>query len=273
MDYSRGYESGFDLCEVDSIGANGERIGGVATASATRSVDGDAPVIDSGSVEIDVGDAVPTRGTIVRLHMTASSEAGFARPPVFTGVVNDVTMKRSRGRDVATIDLKSVLTPASEAKLEAGWYAPTGADGALVARDLLRAALPQSCSVSIDYGKRPILTENYVAGTDEAVLKAAWGVLGDWQISLTTDGNVIICPIESEPYTITRSMICSDITDRMQNGKRTLDYTREWSDEVLIGGTVIVEGYEGTFRVTSQRLTCKCGTTVAETLTERGASA
>lgn len=277
MDYALGYRAGYTLCYVDEMGADSTTIGSVSTASLTKSIDGDAPAIDSASLELDVASPseIPDEGRKVRLYLNATSASDYARTPLFTTIVNDVSIRHAvAGHIVCSVTLRSVLGAMEDAKLDAGWYCPKGADGAQAADELLRKTYDGSVAISIAQGARPLLADNYVAANDESYLKASWGVLRDtWQLTLTEMGNIVLRPSTSDDVRLIRKgVICSDISEKSteKDGEvtHTLDYTREYDPNIKIGDTVSVEEFDGVWRVMSQRYTCGCGVTIAETVKE-----
>jgi hypothetical protein len=164
------------------------------------------------------------------------------------------------------VAIESVLKAAEAEKVDEGWYAPSGADGASAAASLLRKVV--DAPVSIAAGERPVLPENVVAGNDN-VLTIAWALLGDtWEIVTTGLGEVVLRPRATSPTaTVSDAMLCTKLTEGTEDdGTLKLDYTREWSDAIGVGTGVRIAGDGGLWRVVSQRISCGCGATVAETV-------
>jgi hypothetical protein len=266
MRYEEGYTSSWRLCAVDDLSwEDGADLGHVVSASVTHSIDADAPSVDSANAELSA--SAPAVGTYVRLWMDARASGELVRVPIVTGRVTPSTAERMGAlRLKSDVAIESVLAPAEEAEVDEGWYAPVGADGAVMAASLLRKVV--DAPVSIAAGARPVLPENVVAGSDN-VLTIAWALLGDtWEIVTTGRGEVVLRPRATSPTaTVTDAMLCTKLTEGTEDdGTVKLDYTREWSDEIGVGTGVRIAGDGGLWRVVSQRVECGCGATVAETV-------
>ena len=266
MRYEDGYTSSWRLCSVSARSwADEASMGHVASASVTRSIDSDAPTIDSANVELSA--EAPATGTYVRLWMDARQDGTLARVPIVTGrVAPSTTEVMGTLRTRSDVELESVLKPAEDAEMDEGWYAPQGADGAQQAAALLRSHV--EAPVVIDQGKRPALAENVIAGTD-TVLSGAWALMGEtWEIVTDGMGVVHLRPRGAKVAAVDSSLLCSSLKEGMDEDARMLDYTREWSDSIDLGAHVRVAGEGGLWRVVSQRISCGCGATVDETVKE-----
>ena len=266
MTYEDGYRSAWRLCDVSkATWSDGARVGHVASASVTRSIDSDAPSIDSADVELSA--ATPAVGSYVRLWMDARQSGALARVPIVTGRVAPSSGEvMGTLRTKSDVSLESVLKPAEDAKMDEGWHAPQGTDGAAIAATLLRMHV--DAPVIIDQGARPLLEESVVAGTD-TVLSVAWALVGDaWEIATDGMGVVHLRPRGATTATIGAEVLCSTLKEGTSDDRRTLDYTREWMDGVGVGAYVRVAGEDGLWRVVSQRINCGCGATVDETVKE-----
>lgn len=266
MIYEDGYRSAWRLCQVSTATwSDGASVGHVSSANVTSSIDSEAPSIDSADVELSA--ASPAVGSYVRLWMDARQCGALARVPVVTGRVAPSTAEVMGAlRTKSDVSVESVLKPAEDAKMDEGWYAPQGADGAAIAASLLRANIP--APVTIDHGGRPLLKENVVAGTD-SVLSVAWALVGEtWEVATDGMGIVHLRPRGATTATVRAASLCSSLKEGTSDGRRTLDYTREWMDGVGVGAYVRVAGEDGLWRVVSQRINCGCGATVDETVKE-----
>lgn len=266
MIYEDGYRSAWRLCGVSTATwSDGASVGHVSSANVTSSIDSEAPSIDSADVELSA--ASPAVGSYVRLWMDARQCGALARVPVVTGRVAPSTAEvMGTLRTKSDVSVESVLKPAEDAKMDEGWYAPQGADGAAIAASLLRANIP--APVTIDHGERPLLKENVVAGTD-SVLSVAWALVGEtWEVATDGMGFVHLRPRGATTATVRPASLCSSLKEGTSDGRSTLDYTREWMDGVGVGTYVRVAGEDGLWRVVSQRINCGCGATVDETVKE-----
>ena len=95
MIYEDGYTSSWRLTLVDDMSwADESDLGHVASASVTKSVDSDAPSIDSANVELS--STAPAVGSYVRLWMDARANGELVRVPIVTGRVTPSTADRAR---------------------------------------------------------------------------------------------------------------------------------------------------------------------------------
>ena len=264
--YEAGYESTWRLCSVDPYSwADTTELGHILSASITRSINGTAPSIDSANVELS--SEPPAIGSYVRLWMDARSKGILKRVPIVTARVapssSDISDNLRVRSDVA---LDSVLKPAEETAMANGWYAPQGSDAIQIASALLSSCI--FAPVVVDDGKHAILEEDIVAG-GESVLSIAWALIGDgWELVTDGMGVVHLRPWRTTAITINDSILCSSLSEGTDADGNTLDYTREWSDDIDVGSYVRISGMYGIWEVMSQRISCGCGATVAETVSE-----
>lgn len=267
MQYEYGYSSSWKLIAVDPLSwADGDVLGHVTEASATKSIDSDAPSVDSGNFSLSA--PAPEVGSYVRLIMDARADGILSRVPIITGRVAPSSCTRMGAlRLKSDVTIESVLKPAEDEQMDEGWYAPQGADGAAIARQLLRGCI--DAPIEIATGDRPILKENVVAA-NESVLAIVWALLGDtWELITDGRGRVILRPRPQAPVaTVTDAMLTTKLTETTSDDILTLNYTREWSDAIVIGDAVRIAGDSSVWRIVSQNITCGCGATVAETVKE-----
>nr|AHF24291.1 hypothetical protein [uncultured bacterium Contig1770] len=189
MDWAAGYASAFRLMSVDHVTwADAAQVAGLSGLSAAASVDGDAPAIDSADATLDRslgGDGY------VRAWMDAEQDGEVVRVPIGTYLAQ-ASMADGEPTSTARVELYSVLQPAAERLLAAGWYAPAGSHGPTVAGELLAAAL--DAPVSVSSGEGGELGENMVSA-GESYLSMAWALCGDgWEIVTDGMGNVTVRP-------------------------------------------------------------------------------
>lgn len=133
----------------------------------------------------------------IRIWMDTRQEGESAHTAVFTGLAV------SPGRDINgrlitnDIDCYSVLKPAQDVLLRRGWYAPAGANGALLAADLL-GVTPAPKEVAEN---SPTLSTSYIAENKETHLSMALKLIDaiNWRIRITGEGVIQILPKAIDP--------------------------------------------------------------------------
>lgn len=281
--WEKGYSSAFFIHSIDPDSFSDRGIiGHVKEASLTRSIDGEAPTIDSGNATVTLTvPTVPAKGDIVRITFEARQHGSLERLSLATCRVLSCTvdnMYRPNERIMCDIELESLLADAAKAKIAEGWYCPIGADGAMEAASILRQHT--IAPIVIGTGERPRLAERVVSGSDSA-LSMAWALLGDsWQMRIDGNGNIRIEPIQETGVTsrvaaLALSDLCTypaakqseetKTEDEIETVtvKETIEYERELTTAYSIGD--YVQWKREKYRVISQRLNCGNGISMSET--------
>ena len=173
--------------------------------SVTRS---DGTLIESATLDCTAYDDTAERW--VRVWMDTSQNGSSEHTPVFTGLAT------SPGRDVNgflitnTVECYSVLKPAQDVLLARGWYAPAGADGA----ELVRQLLSVTPAPTVVEDASPILTAAYIAEDGESCLTMAHKILQamNWHIRITGDGVIHIEPKPTEAA-VTFDVVENDVIE------------------------------------------------------------
>lgn len=187
MDWNRGYTATFELVKVNPrTWADSDRVGGLLSATVTRDSDGDCPLLESGTFEVD-GDF--SHGWH-RLNMRTEQDGATELWPIATLLLESGEETRDRGVTTRKVDGRSVLQPAADRVVTVGTYAPQGADGALYAAQLLSDCIP--APVLVDGGFT--LDSNYVFEPGTSHLQCAWALLGaaGWCMRIAGDGTVLV---------------------------------------------------------------------------------
>lgn len=200
VDWTRGYSCTWRLMEVDQgTWTDSGRLYGVASAQVERDGSGDAPELESASVEIDSPVSEEFRERYLRLVMVAEQGDVAERVDVCTMLFSTASGSCDRGVRTHALSGRSVLMPASTTKtwIAYGPYVPKGADGAEEAASMLSACIAAPITVEGSF----TLEDSYVFDRDESVLVSAWAVLraGNYRISVNGRGEVTVGPIPSEP--------------------------------------------------------------------------
>lgn len=204
IDWTRGYSCRWRVYEVkQDTWADGPMIA-QADASANssfatveRSLEGDAPLIESGSLRIiqDIGETWNER--YARIAMIADQNGELERSNIatllFSTNTGDIAFSANTLRAVGY----SVLYPASVARIDIGSYAPAGADGAALAGRLLRQVIKAPVVVEGSF----ILSSHVVYDIGESILSIVWKLLraGKFTIRISGLGVVHIGPERDTP--------------------------------------------------------------------------
>lgn len=238
IDWARGYSAEFRLYEVDSnTWVSKNRVGGVASTTIERSCEGDAPELESASVEVDMNVGEMFTERMLRLSMVATqgseSQAVDVCTQTFVGTSGDTAM----GRHVRTLRGLSVLHPAACAKTWLSWrpYVNSGADATAAVAGMLRSCIMAPVTVEGSFA----LASAYVFDREESVLTSAWTILraGGYRMRITGRGEVQIVPDATTPsLTLDRDgirLLLPSITD-------SLDYTEVPNQYTAEEGTSLV---------------------------------
>lgn len=191
MDWTRGYSCKWRAYEVDTATwADGTQLPNIVSASVERDVTDDAPLIESGSIQITAQPNVEFGERYVRLVMIAEQDGGKARVEVATLLCSSSSGTIERGADTLELTGKSVLWPASTTKIKRGEYLPKGMNGA----EWCRARLADTIQAPVKCHASFRLNDYFVLDVGQSVLEAVWLVLksGNCCIQIDGDGTVHI---------------------------------------------------------------------------------
>lgn len=192
MDYRDGYSSSWRVVRVNpDTWLDAGEVGGVASAQVELSAAADAPLLVSGTFEVDA--SLPAEEGWWRIEMLALGR----RTPVATLFVQSGDSEFDRGRETVTAYGRSPLYPATERKLLAGEYVPAGADGAAWAASLIQQCTPAPVTVEGGFA----LSDHYVFDAGTTHLAAAWTLLGaaNWCMQVDGSGAVVVRAKPTDP--------------------------------------------------------------------------
>ena len=198
IDWDKGYSSQWRVYEVlPQTWADGPEIFNVEMASVERSCDGEAPLLESGSISLVAPVGAGFEERYLRLVMVAEQGGARERVEVCTLLCSSASGEVNRGVDALRITGRSVLWPASVARVDVGSYAPSGADGADIAGELLRGTIAAPVEVEGSFQ----LASHVVYDIGATVLSVVWDILyaGGFGIRISGDGSVHIGPIPTKP--------------------------------------------------------------------------
>lgn len=234
-------------------------VGRVASCSIERSATDDVCLLESASIELDGFDASWDGGW----HRIEAVDGGRGALGCFRFEVKSRTY--SHGRVTAQADGYSLLKPADEAEVAAGFSAKAGDSVASIARSLLSA-----CPCGVDVPYTTTVPKDVVFDSGCTRLDALWQVLDavGWCVQLV-DGVAVVSPLPDEPALSLDATTPHVMRDGYEAGEE-LTYERELDGDVRPFDMVAVElpqvGMSGRYRVLSQSIDIGSGVTVSETV-------
>lgn len=137
----------------------------------------------------------------IRVWLDTRQTGANGHEPLFTGLATSPTQAWNGPRHEDALTVYSVLQPAEKVDLLLGWYAPAGASGASVIKNLL-SVTPAPVIVA---DNSPTLSEHIVAEAGENHLTMVEKILTaiDWRLRITGDGIISVEPKDKTPvYTM-----------------------------------------------------------------------
>lgn len=198
IDWSRGYTARWRVCHVrPETWADGDEVHGFVGASVEHTDQGDAPLVDSGSLEVLLEPGATFEPGYYRLTMIAEQGGATERTDIATFWCERGEGTYDHGADTLEMEGRSVLWPASVAIMPRGSYAPMGADGISWVASRLREVL--CAPVETEGGFT--LSSWMVFDDGCSVLEAVWAVLhaGGCTIRIGGDGTVGVGPMPTVP--------------------------------------------------------------------------
>ena len=271
IDWAHGYTASWRVCRVDaSTWEPCGEVRGIETISVERDGGDKSPMLESATVTATLPATEAFEPGWHRVIMDAVQGTYSESVPIATLWLESTSGTWSKGARTDEIKGTSVLKQASEQKIGDGSYAPIGADGADWAVRTLASRIDAPVSALGGFE----LARSIVFDLKSSVLAAVWAVLseGGWCMQIDGRGEVTVMPMPTEPaLTIDREgarIVMPRVT--LRNG--SLAYSREWQPNVhpfsIVRGALPSSGFDGDYRVTSQRLTCGAGIVVEESVKE-----
>ena len=195
MEWNKGYTARYALWRVDPrTFADAEELR-FTGGSIDRS---DDDLLES--ADLDMTEAPAGVESWVRLYLEARQDGVPTRAALFTGLTSAPERSLDGRRESYKVECCSVLKPAEDILLEAGWYAPPGAAGAQLAAALLACG---PAPVEWDEGS-PALRQYLVAENGETRLSMAWKILAaiGWRMRIDGSGTIRIEAQPTEPVRV-----------------------------------------------------------------------
>lgn len=177
--------------------ADSDDVGSIESMTVNRSVSGKAPLIESGSITVDMPVGETLQEGYYRVVAYAVQDGATQRVEVATLHCAAKSGTVDGGIVSTSVVGRSVLYPASVEKLSRGSYAPSGVNGMSFAADMLR----RSCAAPVVVDGSFVLDDAIVFDVGSTVLASAWKVLdaGNACIRIMGDGTIRLEPIPTEP--------------------------------------------------------------------------
>lgn len=193
MNWNDGFSALYELMKVDPVTWY--------ESGSFDFVSGSVKHIDSGLLEsADLSMTENPGECWVRVFLKARQDAGGARTPIFTGLTSVPERTGDGTRIMYRVECYSVLKPLEDILTPRGYYAPAGADGAQLVKDLLKVG---AAPVEVE-GESPALIEPIVSEDSTTRLDMAWMILDaiGWRLRITGDGVIHVCEKTDEPVAL-----------------------------------------------------------------------
>ena len=195
MDWSKGFSATYYATMVDpGTWRDIERFE-IISGSVSRSGSGLRQSADVVCRSYD-----PTQERWVRIYLDAKQNDTGAHEALFTGLATSPEITINGNIKEYPLQCFSVLKPAEDVFLSRGWYAPSGANGAEIIRQLLEVC-PAPVTVS---ASSPTLSDAIVAEDSETHLSMIEKILKaiGWRLRILGDGTIEIDPPAEEAEVI-----------------------------------------------------------------------
>ena len=169
----------------------------VSGLTVARDGSDSSPTIERGSFTVDraVGESIEEG--YYRIAMTAEQGGAAERVDVVTLLCASTRDTTDRAMAAVEVEGRSVLYPASVARMDVGSYAPMGANGAEWAARMLRGCVNAPVTVTGGF----TLDDHVVFDVGTSVLDAVWLVLraGNHLLRILGDGTIVVAALPTEP--------------------------------------------------------------------------
>lgn len=248
----------FRVIELDEGFNPVGELGRVLSIDISRDGTGDAPLLESATIEFDQ-DGPDWGGGWYAIEWT-----GNGRTPL--GVFYFEAKERELDYGVWTVkaDGYSVLYPASQSQMLAGDYVLAGSDapGAVV-------SLLGGVGIAATATGAHSLPQTLVFEAKDTRLSAAWKILDliGWCMRIEGDGSVIVMPYPTEPALEVSAYDSAGVQPGISEDARGVTYTREYTEARpfdLVRIDLPRNGVSGMPRILTQDLNIGNGVTIKE---------
>ena len=198
IDWAGGYTSQWRVVRVDPESwGDAEELKGVTKVSIDRDCTDDYPLLETGSLEVDLAVDEEFEEGWYRIELIATQGSWTEKHSIATLLMQSGSGTIDRGHKQVRVDGYSVLRPASDRLLLSGRYAPKDMNGVDFVAQLLR----ESVVAPVETQGSFTLNDYYVFPIGTTYIEAIWTILdaGGYVIQIDGDGviNVIPKPTES----------------------------------------------------------------------------
>lgn len=207
IDWSRGYSAVWRMSSVvKETWADGPALGRVTSVAVKRDITGDAPLIETADVRVDMDAPDGFTPGWYRVEMIAIQDGASELAAVFTGLFEQSGWDYADGVYDVSLAGRSVLQPIKDSILPTGSYTPQGADGAEEAADMIADRTPAPVEAAGSF----IVGTTVVHDVGSTALEAVWSVLSNdgWTIGTDGMGDATVKP---EPTVPVRAFSAGDI--------------------------------------------------------------
>lgn len=235
IDWGSGYSSTWRVYEVDPrTWADSGEFSGVRSVSIERDASDGAPLLESGTIELDGDVNEEFRERYLRIVLVAHQAGISERVEVATLLCGATNSEIGYGIEKRELVGHSVLWPASTRQLTSGSYILRGSDGAEWAANALRGCIKAPVVQEGSFA----LAETIVFGIGDTILESIWTVLiaGGFCLQIDGDGTVRVKQIPTTP-----DLSLDDAGARLLHLgiRRTLDLSEVPSRYIAIEGELV----------------------------------
>ena len=187
IDWAAGYAATWKVYSVNpKTWADDAEVYGFESAQVERQANG--ALVESGRLTFDSDPGEQLVEGYFRLAMVARQGQSVERVNIATLLCSSDSGDVDMGRSKSSVTGRSVLYPASTARLTSGSYAPRGCDGAQFAADMVSQFIAAPVSIDCKF----TLGSHVVFDLGSTALDAAWSVLdaGNCCFQVHGDGSV-----------------------------------------------------------------------------------
>ena len=193
MNWNKGFSALYEMKKVDPVSFMDA---GSFVFTAGTIIRSDDTLVESADLTMkqDPGECW------IRIYLKARQREDGERIALFTGLTCTPERSVDGNRVSFPVECYSVLKPAEDILVKRGYFAPTGASGALLAAELLKVGpAPVVCDENSPCLLDPIIAEDY-----DTNLSMAWKIIDaiGWRIRIAGDGTIHICPRPEQPAAV-----------------------------------------------------------------------
>ena len=189
MNWNKGFSALYEIKKVDPVSFMDAGSFDFTDGSITRS---DDTLVESAELTMKQAPGE----CWARIYLKAKQGEDGEKVALFTGLTCSPERTIDGNRTSFPVECYSVLKPAEDTLVRRGYYAPAGASGALLIKDLLSVGpAPVLCDEGSPCLLEPIIAEDY-----DTNLSMAWKIVDaiGWRIRIEGDGTIHICPRPTE---------------------------------------------------------------------------